>query len=250
MGEANVPLADMAHFDQFGFDWNAYDTSSNFTSINDQVVVPEVSTTSGQTISPKDIFNTDYIPPSAPASAALTTMTSPSLVDDVSPFGPDSFEQSPWTADGDLPAGLMFPPLFPENDSKVTSMGGFPIQRTTSDRSFTTVNSNSSSSDSPVAPLVLDTTNYRKTSSTRSPLTQNSGVGKSRRRKDPLPPIVADPADKIALKRARNTLAARESRQRKVDHLSEMEIVIDEQKAEIEKWKRRALAHGYNGPDE
>jgi len=240
----------MASLDHFGLDWAAYDASSTFNSINDPVVVPDVSAHgAGQTVSPRDIFNTDYIL-SAPASAALTTLTSPSLVDDVSPFGPDSFEQSPWTADGDLPSGLMFPPLFPENESKPAPMGGFPIQRTVSDRSFTTINSNSSSSDSPAAPLVLDTSNYRKTSSTRSPLTQNSGVSKVRRKKEILPPIIADPGDKVALKRARNTLAARESRQRKVDHLGDLEATIEQQKEEIQKWRQIAFAHGYSGPDE
>jgi len=248
--EANVPLADMAALEGLAFDWSAYDNASSFTSINDPIVVPDVAQSSGMTVSPKDLFNTDYMPPSAPASAALTTLTSPSLIDDVSPFGPDSFEQSPWTADGDFPTGLMFPPLFPENDKVGAAVGGYPIQRTVSDGSFKTATSGSSSNDSPSAPLVLDTSNYRKTSTTRSPLTQTAGIGKSRRRKEPLPPIIADPQDKIALKRARNTLAARESRQRKVDYLSDLQTTIDQQKEQIEKWKRIAFAHGYTGPDE
>jgi general control protein GCN4 len=56
---------------------------------------------------------------------------------------------------------------------------------------------------------------------------------------------MVDPNDKIALKRARNTLAARDSRQRKFDHVSTLEKRNAELEAELEKWKQIAYAQGY-----
>ncbi|KAH7398766.1 hypothetical protein DE146DRAFT_504063 [Phaeosphaeria sp. MPI-PUGE-AT-0046c] len=58
-------------------------------------------------------------------------------------------------------------------------------------------------------------------SSTSLPVPNSSS--KSRRRK-PLPPITVDPNDKAALKRARNTLAARESRRRKAEKLASASV--------------------------
>jgi hypothetical protein len=57
-----------------------------------------------------------------------------------------------------------------------------------------------------------------------------------------------DPNDKIALKRARNTLAARDSRQRKFNHVQTLEKEVEELKAEKEKWRNIALALGYPEP--
>lgn len=51
----------------------------------------------------------------------------------------------------------------------------------------------------------------------------------------------------MALKRARNTLAARDSRQRKFDHVNLLEKRNAELEAEVEKWKRIAFAQGYSG---
>jgi general control protein GCN4 len=58
---------------------------------------------------------------------------------------------------------------------------------------------------------------------------------------------MVDPADKVALKRARNTLAARDSRQRKFDHVSTLEKRNAELEAEVEKWKSIAYSQGYTG---
>jgi hypothetical protein len=55
----------------------------------------------------------------------------------------------------------------------------------------------------------------------------------------PLPPIVADTTD-VALKRARNTRAARTSRQRKLERFEEMENEISRLKADRDHWKEMA----------
>ncbi|KAF2145497.1 uncharacterized protein K452DRAFT_264567 [Aplosporella prunicola CBS 121167] len=171
------------------------------------------------TVSPKDIWN-DPFGSSAPPSTAFTNLTSPSINE--SPYIGDGYETSPlFQQDSDMDSQC-WPSLFPEDKP------------------------------APTAPLVLTTASgRRKSSNGGSPTTSYSGVSKPRRRKGPLPPISVDPSDKIALKRARNTLAARDSRQRKFDHvqtlekrIAELEQEKKEAAAEIEKWKALALSLG------
>lgn len=87
----------------------------------------------------------------------------------------------------------------------------------------------------------------------RSMSTGNIGSGRKgsvtgagvRKRTVPLPPIVLeDPSDQIAIKRARNTLAARKSREKKVRKMEEMELQIEELKAQVEHWKRLCMLKG------
>jgi hypothetical protein len=136
--------------------------------------------------------------------------------------------------------------LFPEEETKASEPNygsaaiSLPLERTISSQSMERSGSSSNGS-----PIVLDNTSFRRKSSvTNSPAT--NGISKSRRRKGPLPAISVDPGDKIALKRARNTLAARESRQRKFDHVAELEKRNSELEAELEKWKSIAIAQGFS----
>jgi len=101
--------------------------------------------------------------------------------------------------------------------------------------------------------MVLDGSQRRRSEVTHSPSGGNR-VSKKRRDK-PLPPIAVDPNDKAAMKRARNTLAARDSRQRKFEHVAKLEGLNAELEAknamleaEVEKWKNIALLHGFKGP--
>jgi general control protein GCN4 len=232
----------MPAFQAGGF---SLDGVAAFTAIND----PSVASGSQRTVSPKDIF-TDF--GSAPPSAAFTNLTSPDI--DASPFINDSFETSPmFHGDGMLNNNSNdWFSLFPEEDNKLNDVAaqyapalplGLPMERTVSSQSM-----ERSGSSSMGSPIVLDSSSFRRKSSvTNSPATNGNGISKSRRRKGTLPPIAVDPTDKIALKRARNTLAARESRQRKFDHVAELEARNAELQAEVEKWKTLALAHGYSG---
>lgn len=222
-------------------DWDAYATATSFTAMNDSIAG---SLGTATTVSPKDIFNDPLA--SAPPSTAFTNLTSPSINE--SPYIGDSYDTSPIFQDGDMSSQNWFS-LFPEEEKPAATT--MPLERTVSNQSF----AQSSSNNSSPKPAVLDTASRRKSSSANSPaiLTQNSGVSKPRRRKGPLPPItIEDPSDKIALKRARNTLAARESRQRKYEHVQELEKRIseleEEQKKaadEADKWKNIALSLGY-----
>ncbi|KAM3538193.1 hypothetical protein ARSEF1564_008885 [Beauveria bassiana] len=64
-----------------------------------------------------------------------------------------------------------------------------------------------------------------------------------RERDKPLPPIIVeDPHDVTAIKRARNTLAARKSRERKALRFNELKDQIAELKAERDHWKNIALS--------
>jgi hypothetical protein len=233
--------------------------ASAFTSVN----APPMSATSTQTVSPKDVFNDPF--GSAPPSTAFTNMTTP----DMSPFLDDSYNTSPmFQGDGSFGNEKWYS-LFPEEtDMKAVSpddiltrdvLGSIEkanyvthmspaLERTISTASDVRSNARSSPSVGTGSPIVLDGSSRRKSSSVT-----NAGISKPRRRKAPLPPITVDPEDKVALKRARNTLAARDSRQRKFNHVQTLENTVanlEEQKAalqaEVEKWKSIAMAHGYS----
>lgn len=87
-----------------------------------------------------------------------------------------------------------------------------------------------STSSTGTSPRVRSSSGGVKRSST-------SGVRKSTK---PLPPIVVqDPNDTIAVKRARNTLAARKSRAKKAEKVEIMEAEIQDLKAQVEYWKNK-----------
>jgi len=226
----------LGHFDGSGeVPWDATNT---FTAVNG-------AASSTQTVSPRDIFNDGL--GSAPPSTAFTNLTSPDIKD--SPYLDSTYNPSPmFPCDGELIATTEnWFPLFP--DAADTSTAAPVMERDVSNTSFGI--ETGSSDDSP---LVLDVNNLgnRRKSSDRSPAmmtrhSSSSGVNR-RRRKGPLPPIEVNPADKVAVKRARNTLAARESRQRKLDHVSSLESRVEELEDKIRRMKSELIAHGYNGP--
>lgn len=90
------------------------------------------------------------------------------------------------------------------------------------------------------------TSSYPRPDITQNPATTDPSVP-SRRRNRPLPLIVADP-EVIVMKRARNTLAARKSRERKFQRLEELEERIAKLEQERDKWKNVAMKHGAELP--
>ncbi|KAF2084480.1 hypothetical protein K490DRAFT_2769, partial [Saccharata proteae CBS 121410] len=186
-----------------------------FTAINDSMAM---SVGSHATVSPKDIFNDPLA--SAPPSTAFTNLTSPDINE--SPYIAESYETSPiFHQDGTSITDNWYS-LFPEEDKPASEK----IQRSDSTQSLA-----QSSSSGSTSPIILDSCSGQRKSPKNSPaLVSHSSVSgvKPRRRKGPLPPITVDPSDKTALKRARNTLAARDSRQRKVDHVQSLEKRIAE----------------------
>ncbi|KAF4447557.1 putative cross-pathway control protein [Fusarium austroafricanum] len=179
------------------------------------------------TISPQDLFASDPFM-SAPNSSALTALTSPSIYNESPEF--DTYDVSPnfGNADFDTSADPWFP-LFPQDSSAA------PAQPSVENSPEVKSDEVDSDSQSP-APS-------RRKSGT-SPSTRHSSVAgvNARKRDKPLPPIVVDdPNDIVAMKRARNTLAARKSRERKAAKLEELEEKIAKLEAERDHWKRIAL---------
>ncbi|KAF2222961.1 hypothetical protein BDZ85DRAFT_282001 [Elsinoe ampelina] len=206
--------------DMTNFSWDDLCSSTeslpvnmNFTAINDNSV---------GTISPKDLLMDSG---SVPPSAAFTNLTTPgSAYLDT----PDDFiETSPMFDSLDAPE--TWPSLFPQDDAE-------PAQPPPMTRS------ESSSSQIVVHPGGLS---RKRGTTSASPLTgtsrPSSSVGISKREK-PLPAIVVDPNDAVAVKRARNTAAARKSRAKKVQETETFQARIAELEQEVEHWKAIALA--------
>lgn len=222
-----------ADFGAGNFGDYGWEVDHGFAAVNNGT-----GTTSTSTVSPKDLF-ADFMG-SAPPSTAFTNLTSPDI--NASPYIADSTDVSPMFHNtDDLGAGAEYwPSLFPAEDSQAQDAP--PMQR--NDSNFT--------DDSPgESPMLLDEHNFRRKPSNNSPgghqrHSSISGV-KPRRRKAPLPPIAVDGNDKTAVKRARNTLAARESRQRKLDHLSSLEARIKELEERELRFKQALATCGYAG---
>ncbi|OQO11989.1 hypothetical protein B0A48_02628 [Cryoendolithus antarcticus] len=191
------------------------------------------------TVSPKDLLNGgDSVPP----STAFTNLTTPgSTYLDT----PDSYQASPLFSD-DLGnsfdfGGVSNANFFPELD---TLMAAPPMERTIS-----------SSSAAQIVVHPGGPSHVRKRSSaTNSPAlfharpSSVAGVAAKKRDK-PLPPIMVDENDSIALKRARNTAAARKSRAKKVEErdvlegrIADLEAALAASERDRDYWKAQAQA--------
>ncbi|KAK7991869.1 hypothetical protein PG988_000663 [Apiospora saccharicola] len=186
------------------------------------------STTNIGTVSPHDLLI------SAPNSTAFTNLTSPSFSNE-SPDFIDSFDVSPNFGSNDFDNGASDPwyPLFP--------------QETTVTDTFSTPALDESPIDKSEDLEVVEPAPQPRRKSGNSPTSHGrhssvSGVN-SRRRDKPLPPIIVDdPSDTTAMKRARNTLAARKSRERKAQRFDELEEKIAKLEQERDHWKRIAMS--------
>lgn len=211
--------ADLFNFNG-SFDFQLMDSGDSFTASNE-------GTNNAGTISPKDLFN-DSVPP----STSFTNLTTPgSTVLET----PDDYQTSPLFNETMTAEQSSWFSLFPEESNNDAS--GAPLMK------------RSSSSQIIVHPG--GESNHRKRSSTAaapsptfSPVVKHSQVAgvNARKRDKPLPPIVVDEADPIALKRARNTAAARKSRAKKVAERDDLESTIADLQAQVEHWRQRALA--------
>jgi hypothetical protein len=235
-GKMNIQDLDLDDFTAFegGASTSAY-SSPALPSVFDLSGSVSSSTTNMGTVSPQDLLIQEPFM-SAPNSTALTALTSPSIYNESPEFG-DCYDVSPSFGSGDFDTGSteawfpLFPPTNPRPEvaQKPASAEQSPASK---------------SEDLEVAAAL----GHRRKSSGASPPSSRpssiAGVG-SRRRDKPLPPIIVeDPSDVVAMKRARNTLAARKSRERKAQRLEELEEKIMKLTAERDHWKNVALAHG------
>ena len=173
---------------------------------------------------------------SEPASTAFTNLTTPESTNWESPLYNHSTDTSPiFAADNNVPeSGEMFP-LFGENDPFYDANVAQSIEQ-----------------PAPDAPVATQMSRDDSSLSLSSARTSNQGrhasaVGVSSRRRDkPLPAIVVDdPNDTVKLKRARNTLAARKSRQKRLIRHEELEAQVAELETQVDYWKRAAEKAGH-----
>jgi general control protein GCN4 len=235
---------DMDLFDDFtAFEGGASTQNNTFNSAYSSPAVPTMydpqmnlsssSSTNMGTVSPQDLLVRDPFA-SAPNSTAFTNLTSPSTYNE-SPEYNENFDVSPFVGNNDdmgqALAGDPWFPLFPQDDQveqpKVDQSPLLPEE------------------ELEVSEHLRSSTTRRRSGTGGSPPSGShssvSGVS-SRKRDKPLPPIIVeDPNDTVAMKRARNTLAARKSRQRKMQRFDELEDRIAKLEAERDHWKEIAL---------
>jgi len=199
----------------------------------------------GLTVSPKDLFMDN----SAPNSSALTNMSTPMTPYDNSPANWALHSNDPSPNGNFLDHELdeqAFPSLFPE----LNAVPSIETQAMTP------------------PPMVRHQSSPDQISARLTPNRRHSLIAgvNARRRDKPLPEVtVSDPNDPTAVKRARNTEAARKSRQKKVERFDEMALHIERlenekmiiahrlenEKAALARdrdfWKTQAYSLGYQG---
>lgn len=231
--------ANVAYHDTMA-DLGAFENGASFGDFNMFTDFSALSggSTNAATVSPKDLFNgADSVPP----STSFTNLTTPGSTYLETP---ESYSASPLfdnTLDStfDFGSGDNTSNFFPELDSLMAAPS---MERTTSN-----------SSNNPIIVHPGGPAHNRKRSSTAamSPATfvrPSSVAGVNAKKRDkPLPPIMVDEHDTVALKRARNTAAARKSRAKKVEErdaletrIAELENQLSESKREAEYWKAQA----------
>lgn len=190
------------------------------------------------TVSPREVEKEV----SAPASStytnletpATTTLETPATTVDESPSMLFSNETSPFMELENN--GQNWESLFPDEE-----------------HSGSTGYSGSFDTNSPMPPRTNSLTMARqesspgRSSSHDSPKPRQPSIIKKSRRGGNLKSLTPDPKDVAAVKRCRNTLAARESRARKAARLETLIRENEQLAADLEEWKRRALSLGYSG---
>nr|POE47691.1 cross-pathway control protein 1 [Quercus suber] len=207
----------------FAFDQLMDYNTDGFTAINSGV--------SGPTVSPKDVFNSDSVPP----STSFTNLTTPGSTFLETPD--DEYQTSPLFGSlvADHNGSDNWFPLFEQDNSATTD--GAAMMRTTSSSSVNQIVVHPGGESRKRSTTLASPATYSPTARHSSV----AGVG-ARKRDKPLPAIVVDESDAVALKRARNTAAARKSRAKKVEEREVLEAEINDLKQQVEHWKALALA--------
>lgn len=179
------------------------------------------------TVSPKDIMVD-----SAPPSTTFTNLTTPGTSYFDSPYFDVSSDTSPRFGTDNLASeSETWTSLFTDDDSANMAAPIHPRVLDVAPRM-------SRNGSSPGQSLTRGGSNQGRHSS-------SSGVS-SRRRDKPLPAItVDDPHDIVAVKRARNTLAARKSRQKRVEQSEQLMKQVEDLELQVEYWKQIAFARGH-----
>ncbi|KAM7186022.1 cross-pathway control protein 1 [Naviculisporaceae sp. PSN 640] len=231
IGSHNLQRKDLDLEDFTAFEGGAstVDSSPALPTVFD--LSASVSTNMG-TVSPQDLLiDTPFM--SAPNSTALTALTSPSVYNESPDFG-DGFDVSPHFGSSDFDGGAdAWFPLFPPSNNQPALPQVSPAAESPAEKS------------EDLEVVERSPGHQRRKSGNSPPSGRHSSISgvNSRRRDKPLPPIIVeDPNDTVALKRARNTLAARKSRERKAQRFEELEETIQKITEERDYWKNLALS--------
>lgn len=242
-------MEDMTFDDLAGLDTGSATSYSSpaLPNVFDLNTSTSSTSTNMGTISPQDLYLRDpFNAASAPNSTALTNLTSPSIYNE-SPQFDDSFETSPnFGGPTDLDATTDWFPLFPQDPSSAQAPAPAPVTPGTPVKSLIDQSPAQLPEDIEATAASPAPSSSRRKSGNSPPAGRHSSVSgvNARRRDKPLPPIIVDdPSDVVAMKRARNTLAARKSRQRKAERFEELESEIEKLKAERDHWKNIALGN-------
>jgi hypothetical protein len=208
----------------FDFELMSSNVDTSFSAFNGPPAV------GGGTVSPKDLFQ-DSMPP----STTFTNLSTPGSTFLETPA--DEYQTSPLFTDS--LESLNFPSLFAPEEN----IEHVPVKMERVSSSHIVVHpggepNHKRSSLSVSSPMI------------NTPIRHSSVAGvQSRKRDKPLPPIMVDQADPVALKRARNTAAARKSRAKKVEErdgfeeaIAALQARVAELEAERDQWKLQALA--------
>ena len=196
------------------------------------------SALSSHTVSPQELF-TD---PSAPNSNTLTDLTSPSMFDGSPEF--NSFDNSPLF--GDDNNINTWPSLFTEQD-ELNESASTSIHDLAQSTCPPSLHGHSVSMERTVSGASAEA--GRGTSRMHHRLSVTSGVNKNRRNARHLEDIEVDEADTKAVKRAKNTMAARKSRQKKRDVEDSLRGALNEMTTERDKWMHLAISYGAPCPE-
>lgn len=233
---ADYPASPDLSPDSFPYGSADFDLNSELTKF-ESFNHPAPAYDSVQTISPKDIM-VDTL--SAPPSTTYTNLTTPGTSYIDSPlFIATSTDTSPLFGHENLGADAdNWAPLFNDDNN----------QHVAPDVSYDEIE-DSPTSNAYVAPMMSRHDSSPGQSSSRSSHQGRhsfaSGVN-PRRRDKPLPAItIDDPHDTVAIKRARNTMAARKSRQKRVERNEELEQKVRELEIKVDYWKQIALSRGH-----
>ncbi|KAL7274799.1 General control protein [Rhizina undulata] len=204
---------------------NSNFSSPQFTTVHDPLMVDGLST-----ISPAELF---VNPPPSAFSANLTSPYTPPL--SLFNHSPDDWDTSP-LMDSENTTDNWYS-LFPDaaNDSEESAKPVSSVQDPAKvDDTPLLLNDDAFLNDSP-------DTSPRYTSSPLVGQKHSAKHGIRKNRPDRLQQEVPPSSDPVAMKRWRNTMAARKSRAKKVEKMEEMEAKIEELEAQVEYWKSIAL---------
>lgn len=219
-------------YDFTAVDGDVFDDDIDFATELD-ALRKETGASEYQTVSPQDLMVEDI---SAPPSGAYTNLTTPDTQTLSSPYITNSNDVSPDYNNLPLDNGAeKWDSLFPENNQEPINNAPVPqpIGTPTVHHVAPKMSRNNSSPGK---------SNTRSSNQGRHSFT--SGIGAKRRDK-PLPAItVDDPHDTVAMKRARNTMAARKSREKRQANVDALERRVEELEGEVEHWKGVALGQG------